>query len=176
MIKELEKLGDTYSGLVITPIENLQKNATRIVKNFTKSDIPGIYVCLNRPYKTVKKYLEKKGLKTDKIFFIDCITSSLDKAEESENVLHIQSPSDLTGLNIAISEFSEKIPGKKFLLIDALASLLIYNTENLVVKFVKLILEDVPESGLKAVMLTPATKGGELINKVSLFFDKVIKE
>lgn len=174
-LEQLDSLGDKYSALIITPVEKIQGATNSVIKSFLNSNTTGVYVCFNRPHKAVKSLIEKDGINTEKIFFIDCIATGLGEAEKSDNVLHIQSPADLTGLSIAINEFIEKIPDNKFLIIDALTTLLIYNREDIVIKFVKSISEQSMKSSLKTVILTPEPRGGDLINKISLFFDKIIK-
>ena len=166
--QEIKKLGDSYSLLIISPINSLQNNINDALKTLTKT--PGAYVSLNKPHTGVKKVLNQEKISTNKIFFIDCISQPLEKQKE---VLHIRHPSDLTGLSIAITEFSEKIPGTKYIVIDALSTLLIYNKEELVITFVKKLLEKT-QSNTKIIISTPEAKGGEFINKISLFFDKVI--
>ncbi len=175
-IMELDGLdGKSYSVLAVSPPDRLQEAADGMIGEYTKAGIAGVYVCFNKPQKAVKELLEKRGVDTSKVFFIDCITASLGEAENEKNVIHIQSPSDLTSLSIAINEFLEKVPGEKFLLIDALATLLIYNTEALVIKFVKSMVEETSRYGLKTVMLTPEARGGDLVNRISLYFDKVLR-
>lgn len=174
-IKELENLGNSYSALAISSVEKVQSSVYDIISLFVREDIPGVFMCLNKPHSSVKQNLDERKINTDKIFFIDCITRALGEKKEGENVLHVQSPADLTGLSIAVTEFLQKIPGSKFMIIDALTTFLIYNQENLVVKFVKSITEQSSKFGVKTVILTPEPRGGNMINKISLFFDKIIR-
>lgn len=171
-----EDTPDGRSVLTIVPVEKLQKNINKTIKGLTAKGIPGVYVCFNRPQRAANASLEKEGIDTGRVFFIDCIATSLGNSSgKAENTVHVQSPADLTSLRIAIDEFIEKIPGRKFLVVDALATLLIYNSEELVLKFVKSLME-MARKDIEIFVLTPDTKGGELINKVSLFFDEVKKE
>ena len=171
--QDIKKLGDSYSLLIISPINNLQYQINSTLKELTKSDILGAYISLNKPYISIKKVLNQEKIETDKIFFIDCISQLSEKCKEKE-VLHIRHPSDLTGLSIAVTEFVEKIPNDKYIIIDALSTLLIYNKEELVIAFVKKLVEKTQENNFKMIIFTPETKGGDFVNKISLFFDKVI--
>ena len=67
------------------------------------------------------------------------------------------------------------IKGEKFLIIDALSTLLIYNDENKVAKFVKEITEYASQNDVDVIAFSPKTKGEELLNKIFNFFDKVKK-
>lgn len=154
------------SLLIITPVEKLQEKANYIVKSFR--DIPGIYVSLNKTQKTIEEILKKSGIGTKKLFFIDCVASK----ETREDVLHIASDR-LDLLGSAVDSFIKNIKGEKFLVIDALSSLLIYNSENSVAKFVKNMIGYASENNVQIVALSPKTKGEELLNKIFNFFDRV---
>jgi len=154
------------SLLIITPVEKLQEKANYIVKSFR--DMPGIYVSLNKTQKSIEEIFKKSGIGTKKLFFIDCVASK----KTSDDVLHI-APDRLDLLNSAVGGFIKNIRGKKFLVIDALSTLLIYNNGNSVAKFVKKMIEYSSENDVQIVALSPKTKGEELLNKIFNFFDKV---
>ncbi len=175
-LKHLENLGDSYAALVVTGTDKLQDATNEIIRDYTKKKVPGIYVCFNKPESAVRKILEDSKIDTEKIFFIDCITTSMGEPKGGKNVLHISNPSDLTGLGVAIREFMDNIPSDKFLVMDSLSTLLIYNTENTVVKFVKSVVDQSQQNRLKTTIFTTVPKGGNFMNKISLFFDKVIEK
>jgi len=157
------------SQLIITSVEDLQKEVNGIVK--TLSANPGIYVSLNKTHESIENILKSNKINTSKLFFIDCVTSE----QKRDDVLHI-SPRELEKLSSAINTFIKDIPGKKFLVIDALSTLLIYNDENKVARFVKEITEFAAEKEVDVIALSPKTKGEELLNKIFNFFDKVKKK
>ncbi len=156
------------SLLVITSVEELQSRIDSVVKSF--KNIPGIYVSLNKTQKSTENILKKAGINTNKLFFIDCVTT-----EKTRNdVLHI-APDQLHLLSPAIYAFMKDIKGEKFLIIDALSTLLIYNDEDNVAKFVKEVTEYASQNDVKVVAFSPKTKGEELLNKIFNFFDNVKK-
>lgn len=156
------------SLLIITSAEKLQSRINLAVKSF--KNLPGIYVSLNKTQKSTENALKKAGINTKKLFFIDCVTSEKTK----DDVLHI-APTELDLLSSAIHDFIEDIKGKEFLIIDALATLLIYNDENKVAKFVKEVTEFASQHDTKVIAFSPRTKREELLNKIFNFFDKVEK-
>lgn len=95
-----------------------------------------------------------------RFFFIDCVTNE----KTQEDVLHI-SPNDLEKLSYSINSFIKEIKGEKFLIIDALSTLLIYNSENKVAAFVKEVTEYASENDVEVTAFSPTTKGEELLNK-----------
>ena len=156
------------SLLIITSVEKLQNKIVSTIKSF--KNIPGIYVSLNKTQKSTEAMLKKHGINTKKLFFIDCVTSE----KVRDDVLHIP-PDKLNLLSSAIHEFIKDIDGQKFLIIDALSTLLIYNNENKVAKFVKEVTEHASANDVITTAFSPKTKGEELLNKIFNFFDKVKK-
>lgn len=156
------------SVLTITSVENLQKNIDKTVKSFEGT--PGIYVSLNKTQTSTEDHLVKQKIDVEKLFFIDCVTDEKTK----EDVLHIP-PDNLGMLSTAIREFINDIQGSKFLVIDALSTLLIYNSNDDVAKFAKEVTEFASANDVKVVAFSPKTKGEELLDKIFNFFDKVKK-
>ena len=156
------------STLIITPVEELQEKINEMVSSFR--DTTAIYVSLNKTQKSVEKALLKANVKTDKVFFIDCATNE----RTTDDVLHIN-PRNLDELAYSIKTFVKSIQGRKSLLIDALSTLLIYNSENKVAAFIKEIAEYSIHNDVEIVALSPQTKGEELLNKIFNFFDLVVK-
>jgi archaellum biogenesis ATPase FlaH len=157
------------SLLIITPVERLQDEIERKIRSL--GDMPGVYVSLNKTQRGVEQILQQSKISINKLFFIDCVSSENVK----EDILYI-SPNNLDGLVYAINDFSKEIHGKKFLIIDALSTLLIYNSENKVAAFVKEVTECASRENVEVVALSPSTKGEELLNKIFNFFDKVEKD
>ena len=156
------------SKLIIAPVEKLQERIIEIIKDY--KDKIGIYVSLNKTQKSAEEILKKSNIDTKRLFFIDCVTLEQTK----EEVLHIK-PNDLDRLSYAINEFIKDIKEDKFLIIDALSTLLIYNNENKVAAFVKEITEYASQNNVEVIALSPKTKGEELLNKIFNFFDEVKK-
>jgi KaiC/GvpD/RAD55 family RecA-like ATPase len=156
------------SLLVIAPIREIQNKMNSLVKNL--ENITGIYVSLNEPQENVQYILKKVGINTENLFFIDCFVSK----EKNSDILRID-PARLDLLNAAVESLIKKIEGQKILVIDALSTLLIYNDENKVVKFVKKLIEDCSRNGVRVVAFTPKTEE-KLLIKISNFFDGILEE
>jgi archaellum biogenesis ATPase FlaH len=157
------------SQLIITAVEQLQSEI--ILKTKTFNNKIGIYVSLNKTQKSTEDLLQKNDINTSRLFFIDCVS----KEKMREDVLHIP-PEDLDVLSTAINTFIKDIPGEKFMIIDALSTLLIYNNENKVAKFVQEITEYASANQVYVVAFSPETQGEELLNKIFNFFDRVDKK
>jgi len=158
------------SVLVTTSVENLQNGINSVMRTF--GDVSGIYVSLNKTRSGVEKALQKARINTNKVFFIDCVSS---EEEKDENILYLK-PSDLDTLAYSINTFVKQIKQRKYILIDSLATLLIYNDENKVARFVKTITEFASQKDVEVIALSQKTSGEELLKKIFNFFDKVDKK
>jgi archaellum biogenesis ATPase FlaH len=156
------------SILVLTSVENLQDEITAEVMGFNGK--VGIYVSMNKTQRSTEELLKKGKISTERLFFIDCVTTE----KTRDDVLHV-SPEQLDLLATAISAFIHDIPGEKFLIIDALSTLLIYNNENKVAKFVKEVTETAARKDVQVIAFSPKTQEEELLQKIFNFFDKVEK-
>lgn len=153
------------SKLEIASIEKLQPKIVGAVRSL---EGVGIYVSLNKNQKRMKKLLSEKQIDVKKIFFIDCVSSGKVK----DDVLQI-SPAQLNDLSYAVNTFMKQIRGEKFLIIDALSVLLIYNNDNQVAGFVRNITEYASKNDVEVVAFSAKTKGEELLSKIFSFFDEV---
>mgnify|MGYP001612391926 CR=1 FL=1 len=156
------------SLLIITSVENLQEEVNAAIKVLEGKT--GIYLSLNKSCESVEKNLKSNKINVDKIFFIDGVASE----KSRDDFLHI-SPTQLDLLTTAIKTFIKKIPSEKYLIIDTLATLLIYNSPNKVAQFVKNITEIASQNEIRLIAFSPKTKGEELLDKIFNFFDKVKK-
>jgi len=153
------------SKLIITEVEKLQQELVETLKSLKGT---GIYVSLNKTKKSMEVILKKNNINTKKIFFIDCVSSN----PSEKDVLYIF-PAQLDKIEYAIKSFKEEISGEKFLIIDALSTLLIYNSENRVAAFIKEIINYAAEKNTNVIAFSPKTKGEDLLNKIFNFFDVV---
>jgi hypothetical protein len=174
LTSELEKLGDQFTVLIICPVQKLQDNIDDIVKMLAANDTAGIYISLSKPYKTLEKIFAQKSISADKIFFIDCITHSTKEPIKDDKVLYLNNAGDLNSIGISITQYFESAKGIKFLLIDALETLLIYNRAETIAIFVESLIEKSSKFDMKTVILTPQGDK-ELIDKIGMFFDKIIE-
>jgi hypothetical protein len=173
---ELEKLDGKKTVLLISDAGTLQENTIDMVEFLVKKrKASGLYVSLNKPYTTIKESLKDRKI-DEKLFFIDTMGRTDDKLKRKEDVLIVQNPADLTTIALAIGAFSKEVKGKKFLIIDALSTLLIYNNLETIAKFIQSLsrLSDI-EKDILMVFSTAGYKEDSLIPKIIPFFDKVIK-
>lgn len=164
------------NSLVVTHAWSMHDTTLNVVETLTKNGFSGIYVTLNRPHVSVLESFRKKGINDEKVYFIDCVTSSVHHIThfKEARVLYADSPRDLGKdgvISRAVEYYIASVPGKKFVLIDALRTMLLYNEEAIVVDFIKDLVERLSAYGVKLVVLTRKGQDKELIADLSGFFD-----
>lgn len=150
-----------------------------------KNKMKGIVICGDRPAMEYNKLLKDRGLDPDAAFYIDVITlftgHEPTEDEKKPNVTFIYNPSDLTSLDIAITEAIESLNKETigeeriFLLLDCLASLQMYSSHTRLGMFVhnlttKLKIHDV----YGVIFLLEENKGSVLSSTIQTFCDKNI--
>lgn len=104
----------------------------RLAREFGKQ---GVFVSVNKPYSTVKEELERSAT-LDKIVFVDCASRLAGLSPAGEKLVLINNPADLVEISVAISNALERLGTEGFLVFDSPFSLLIYNPEESLTKFV----------------------------------------
>ncbi|MBM3303643.1 MAG: hypothetical protein FJY76_00985 [Candidatus Aenigmarchaeota archaeon] len=182
MARELSLAGfrnieEDFAIIVLTSGVRLDETNSSIVKELMKKRDMCLYVAINQPYNRMLRVMERKSVDVKRVFFIDCITeTSGGKAERAGNCLYVNSPSNLTELGIAISQALHAIPGQKFLFMDALSTLVIYNTPNSFAKFAHFLMTRVKLLGLNGIfMVVEKEMEEQVFSRISHFSDRIIR-
>jgi len=154
------------SLLIVTSVDRLQPQINAVVRAL--NNMPGAFISLNKTQRSTEQAISSAGVGTDKIFFIDCVTSE----KTREDVLHLP-PDALNMLAAAIGEFVQDVKGQKYILVDSLPTLLIYNSSAKVAQFVKQLTDFASRPDVNLIAFSPKTKGEDLLNMVYNFFEKV---
>lgn len=136
-----------------------------------------IYVAANKPAQLVNKILENAKVNTEKIWYIDCVSGRVSSPHRIEKVIFLETPRDLTNMSIAITNFVKNMPEKsKMLFIDSLTTLTIHNDINTIAKFTHFIINQARNWGVSMALISIEEEAeAELINKISIIVDKVVK-
>lgn len=174
LVEELEARTGSLNILGIQKPDSMHDDLISLIQHLARKKTPGAFLLLTKPYDIVKREIDKLGINTEKIIFIDCMSG--EKRLHEGNVFYIPSIEDLTGICIVISQFFDSIQTEKFLVIDALDPLLIYNEPKTVASFLRSITEHGSRSLSKNIILTSGKPDSELVRKISPFFDKIVRE
>lgn len=177
MIGEIEKAG---SCLIMAHGETLKGTVLKVMKHLTKAGYSGIYISINVPHQTIDSLLKKEGIDTQNMFYIDCITALVHKMHHKKagNVLYADHPLELKEDGTVMNEITQyliSVPGKKFVIIDTLRTLLLYNEPRIVSDFTKLLIMKTNEVDAKLITFTRKEHDEEFIKDISYRFDKTIE-
>lgn len=162
----LKKFPPNKVVLFIVEAKDYQKAGMEIVKTIIMlNKFSGIYITTGRPHAVIAELMKKAGIDTTRVFFIDCVTRMylapkgivLGKPgmEMTESCLYLTSPSNLTELGVALSQALAEIksPQNKFIFVDSLSMLLLYNDESTVIKFIHFLTTRVKLFGLIGIIM-----------------------
>ncbi|MGA8857635.1 MAG: hypothetical protein WB643_10775 [Candidatus Bathyarchaeia archaeon] len=170
----LESLEKPVVLALIDPIR-YQEAVIGLLRYFMGKVPRGIYVSLNKPYAVLAKTFEKSGIPVDSLFFVDAITNVPALQEETDHSC-LGSTVDLSSLCIATSKAVNRFAEDKFLLLDSLSTLLIYNESKAVAKFAHLLTEKMRRWNTSGSLLTVEMNAEkDVVSQLAPFCDKVVR-
>ncbi|MBI5224987.1 hypothetical protein HY989_03885 [Candidatus Micrarchaeota archaeon] len=179
--KELRELPRHYIVMLVSDSEkylNANQNALKLLMKQGNSE--GIYVTFNRPYETLLASLAKEKIDVDRLYFLDLITQTTGKrGERTENCIFLPSPRNLTELSIALTQLVERMgdtAGDRFIFMDSLSTMLIYNSAGTVAQFTHFLVSKMRIWNVGMIMVSMEKESDQkLISDLSQFCDKVIR-
>ncbi|MEA3458084.1 MAG: ATPase domain-containing protein [Candidatus Thermoplasmatota archaeon] len=176
--QEFSGLPDEWIVLAETSAEKTLGNSLSMIKYLVNDkDYVGIIVSASRPYNNLANIYQQKGIDTNKILFIDCISKSQSvELEEAGNVVYQEAVSDLTNISLSIKTVMDKIPEKKFVFIDSITTMLIHNTSEIFARFIHGMITKLRIKGVSGLLLSVEEETDEHIRfQIADLCDKVIK-
>lgn len=172
--ESLDELERPVVLALIDPVK-YQDAVLELLRYFTARAPRGVYVSLNKPFAVLSKAFEKAGIPCSSLFFVDAITN-VPSIQEEENHTCLGSGVDLSNLCIGISKAVNRITGDKFLFLDSLSTLLIYNDPKAVAKFAHLLTEKMRRWNTSGSLLTvEMNTEHDVVSQLAPFCDKVVK-
>lgn len=166
-----EDLVEKRIFLVLSAATALRENNSTIVSEMVEQGYGVIVITSSYPSAVLRGVYSRHGIDLEQVSFIDTITTfALGLAPESDpRCRHVNNPSNLTDIGIAVSELLKQHTGQKTcILIDSVSTMLIYLSSVNLSKFIhfvsnKLRLMDVAgifmavEKGLDPLLMTQLT-------------------
>ena len=160
--------GNNYSDLVQALFEYMGD----------RTEDAWVYVTITRPFETIVKQFGDV-LNGRNIKFIDCISRAAGISLVDPNCIFIESPTMLEKLDLEIlnifKEVDENI--KKYLIIDSLSTLIIYNDPEIVTEFFYHLANKTRAKDIHTVSLAIEEEDGvdKHLNKLIYLNDKILK-
>ncbi len=189
-LQELLRPGKEFEGKITVAVKNLQMGTTHLllvrVANyslaghtlltyFSSQKMPGVYVTINKPYSDLVK-----GLTTppENVHYVDAITALTGRElTEMPRVTYLDSPLSLVELNLAIAEKLKGISSNaKFLVMDSISTLLVYNAPQAVEKFCHTVIaKNRTENLVGLFLMVESEENQSVVDTLSQFVDGVIR-
>ena len=168
-------LMSSTSVLYAVPAADYLNEVAKVVKANGKSNI--IYVSTNRPADNITKVLKGYGAETENIFFIDCAShKACTQYDGTGKCICLESPSDIMGISIALTEASASSEGSKIVLLDSVSTMLIYNSEEVICKFFNFMINKMRVNDVSSVLFVLSTDMEKTaIKTIEMFVDEVKK-
>jgi len=160
--------------LNIISSKNYLSGVAKILKKSTGKNV--VYVTTNNIYTTIQDSLKKEKVNSSKIFFVDCVSKSLNpKAVDAPNCIFVEGAGSLSSISIAINAALNSITGKKILFFDSLSVLLLYQDANTVARFSSFVLNKMRSLDVDAVILAlDSDAQKDVLKHIESLVDEVI--
>ena len=133
----------------------------------------GVYISLNNSCKTMLEIFDKEKIDTKKLLFIE--SAGQEQKSKVKNCVSLQSNQSLTELSLSISTAC-KNDMIKFVFLDSVSTLLIYNNLETTERFVHYMVNKIRNMGFFVVLISiDEEKSNQLLPILSQFCDKIIQ-
>ena len=133
--KEFEALKINFLVILDTSAENYSDAVMGAVTFMLEKGQKGIYVTSSRPYRFISNEMKRISINTDNILFLDCISCMAGEHGDG-NCTYVENPASLEEISMHIGSLLGRIESdEKFLIMDSISTLLIYNSLNSVKEF-----------------------------------------
>ena len=159
--------GPNYQDLIQALFKRIKSNQDEI----------WVYVTVTKPFQNISNQLpfitEIKNLR-----FIDCISRAAGISKITKNVIFIESPTMLEKIGLEIMNIFKEVDSKtkKYLVIDSLTNLIIYNDPEIVTEFFYHIINRTRANNINVISLAIEEEGMECyLNRLVYLNDKILK-
>lgn len=160
--------------VLVIPDKDYKTKWMEVVKQLSNLDGKICYISLNVPYETLIKSFKMLGIDASKFYFVDAITQTAQMSPETENCEFVSSPGALTELSLSISNILDR-KGFNYVIFDSLSTLLVYESEITVTKFVHQLISKIRIIGSKAIFsILKQDTSSVLLRDINMFADRIL--
>lgn len=135
-----------------------------------------VYVTITKPYENIVKQFGELA-ESKNIRFVDCISRAAGISKTDPNCVYVESPSMLEKLGLEIINIFKTVDEKtnKYLILDSLSTLIIYNDQEIVTEFFYHLANRTRSRNIHTISLAIEEEGMEKFNKLLYLNDKILK-
>jgi len=151
-----------------------QEGVMGAMKYFSERFGMGLYVTLNKPCAVLQGAFEKDGLTPGSLVYLDSITNTPERRTESCHYLGRMR--ELTDICIALANMMSEEKEVKFVFVDSVSTLMIYNDSKSVARFCHSVIEKLRSVSLPAALvLVEMEEGNDVLAQLAQFCDVYVK-
>jgi hypothetical protein len=163
---------------ILLPSQNYQDLTQALFKRIKeKSDEAWVYLTITKPFQNISNQFpfitEIKNIR-----FIDCVSRAAGISKPTENVIFIESPTMLEKIGLEIMNNFKEVESKtkKYLVIDSLTNLIIYNDTEIVTEFFYNIMNRTRSNNINTISIAIEEEDLEnCLNRLIYLNDKILK-
>jgi len=172
-VKEFIVYSEKNVSLVLLSQKQFRPALSFALKDFLLEEGAGVaLVSLTQPSESVAR--EFPEAKKENFWIIDAFSRKSDSYDEpNAKVVRVDSPSNLTGIQIAVEKALDAMKGKKVIIIDSLSALAIYNEKDTLGKFIHLFSNKIKlQNNTGAIFTVRDSTNAEALDITKQFCDK----
>jgi len=174
--RPFEEAGGNKCLLVVENLKEYSQINLAIIKFFVKKKMQGIYVSANKPAGDIIKHANELKIDVSSVKFIDAISRLAGKPElKAQNIEYVESPKDLVELITTIETSMKKLRKNYCMVFDSASTMLVYNKQNAVEKFVHALAGKIRESDAVGIIVAVESTREEFLNTLAQFCDATIQ-
>jgi archaellum biogenesis ATPase FlaH len=163
---------------ILLPVTNYQDLLQALFEHIEiKTEEAWVYVSVTKPFDTLVKNYEYLSYAKN-IKFIDCISRAAGILRTDDNCIYIESPTILERVGLEIMNIFKGVKEgtTKYLIIDSLSNLMIYNDPEIVTEFFYHIINRTKAKDIHVISLAIEEEGIEQhLNRLIYLNDKILK-
>ncbi len=167
-----EIFSKSQTALVVIPSSSYSETVLRNLNQLSGKTV--CYVTLNKTFQSIKEGLKKEEGDFRNFVFVDGVTRLIENGpNQAKGCYFVSSPRALDELQEMVKKFVRH--QFEFIVFDSVTSLLIYNSQNEVAKFLMNAVNKIEAGKTKAVFYVLGLKEHEsLLQESGMFFDQVV--
>ena len=171
--KQVSSIENPVLLLNVDPVA-YQEGIMSAIKYFSERFGMGLYISLNKPSAVLQGAFEKGGLAPRSLVYLDSITNTTERRTESCHYLGRMR--ELTDICIALAKMISEEKEIKFVFVDSVSTLLIYNDSKSVARFCHSVTEKLRSMSLPAALvLVEMEEGKDVVAQLAQFCDAYVK-
>lgn len=172
--------------MTVAPGAELTGTIFRVMRELFAGESSVVLVLSIRPSRTFASQAKESGLNIDtyleqnRLVVVDCVSRLIgDRGGGMPNTLYVSAPSDLSELALSVSDAvsSVSLKGEKWLILDSVSTLTLYNTAGGVLRFLHFLASKmrVLEFG-GVIIITRSAPSDPMVQALEQYCDLIISE